>query len=91
MHPLPGERHGPIRQSSSFGVVSFRCGCRASRRPGLRRAALRFGVGTFLSGPRGPPSAVHGLLDWEIKVNVGYMGEGRLTGLRIQSVSWSGL
>ena len=62
-HPFPGERHGLFRRSSSSGAVSFRCGCRASRRPGLRRAALRCGAGTFLSDRAGSPSAAHGLLD----------------------------
>ncbi len=63
LHPFPGERHGPVRRSSSSRAVSFRCGCRASRRPGLRRAALRCGAGTFLSDRAGSPSAAHGLLD----------------------------
>jgi len=66
LHPFPGERHGLVRRSSSSGAVSFRCGCRASRRPGLRRAALRYGARTFLSDRAGSPSAAHGLLDSEM-------------------------
>ena len=49
LHPIRQDRPGQDR-SSSLAAVSSRCGCPASRPPGLRRAALRFGAGTFLSG-----------------------------------------
>ncbi len=61
MHPFLRERHGLVRRSSSPEAVSFRCGCRASRPPGLRRAALRMERGlssaassATVSCPRAP-------------------------------------